>query len=97
MRRIASVIAVTAAAVAAVPAAASAAPNPFPGDKPSTYGACVAFEAMAGEHPMLFTQRSSPLTIFGSEGEKIVGPTPGPDEFTMSCLIDFGRGQDPLK
>jgi hypothetical protein len=90
MRRITSLIAVAVAAVAAVPAAASAAPNPFPGDKPSTYGACVAYEAMAGEHPMLFTGRTSPLTIFGSNGEKIVGPTPGAGEDTMSCLIEFG-------
>jgi hypothetical protein len=94
MRRITSIVAVTVAAVAAVPAVASAASNPFPGDKPSTYGACVAYEAMAGEHPMLFTQQTSPATLFGSEGQKTVGQQ-HPDGDVMSCLIDFGAGQAP--
>ena len=97
MRRITAVLAVTVAAAAAVPTAASAGMPSYAGEKPSTYGKCVAYEAMAGLDPVSdFTRRTSPLTIFGSEGEKIVGPTPRPDETTMSCLIDFGRGQDPV-
>jgi hypothetical protein len=52
---------------------------------------------MAGVDPLSdFTRRTSPLTIFGSEREKIVGPNPRLDETTMSCLIDFGRGQAPV-
>src|SRR5262245_45608093 len=88
MSRITSLVAVTAAA-AAVPAAASAAPNPFPGEKPSNYGACVAYEAMAGVHPSEFTQQTSPATLFGTEGQKTVGQQ-HPDGDIMSCLIYFG-------
>jgi hypothetical protein len=90
MRRITALLAVTVAAAAAVPSAASAAPPSYAGEKPSNYGSCVAYEAMAGLEPVSdFTRRTSPLTIFGSEGEKIVGPN-RPDETTMSCLIEFG-------
>jgi hypothetical protein len=94
MRRFTAVLAVTVAAVAAVPTAASAGMPSYAGEKPSTYGKCVAYEAMAGLDPVSdFTGRTSPLTIVGSDGEKLVGPTPGPDDTTMSCLIDFGVGQ----
>jgi hypothetical protein len=93
MRRITALLAVTVAATAAVPAAASAEMPAYAGEKPSNYGSCVAYEAMAGLDPVSdFTHRTSPLTIFGSEGEKIVGPSSRPGEDTMSCLIDFGAG-----
>ena len=91
MRRITAVLALTVAAAAAVPTAASAAMPSYAGEKPSSYGACVAYEAMAGLDPVSdFTGRTSPLTIFGSNGEKIVGPNPGPEDITMSCLINWG-------
>ena len=94
MRRITAVLAATVAAAAAVPAAASAEMPSYAGEKPSNYGKCVAYEAMAGLDPVPdFIHRTSPLIIFGSDGEKIVGPAPGPDDVTMSCLIDFGVGQ----
>jgi hypothetical protein len=97
MRRFTSVLAVAVTAAAAVPTAASPEMPSYAGEKPSTYGKCVAYEAMAGLDPVSdFTRRTSPLTIFGSNGEKIVGPTPRPDDTTMSCLIDFGHGQDPV-
>ena len=91
MRRITAVLAVTVAAAAALPTAASAGMPSYAGEKPSNYGSCVAYEAMAGLDPVAdFTRRTSPLTIFGSNGEKIVGPSPRGEEITMSCLIDFG-------
>ena len=91
MRRITALLAVTVAAAAAVPAAASAEMPSYAGEKPSNYGSCVAYEAMAGLDPVAdFTQGTSPLTIFGSEGEKIVGPSARPGEDVMSCLIEFG-------
>jgi hypothetical protein len=97
MRRITALLAVTVAAAAAVPTAASAGMPSYAGEKPSNYGSCVAYEAMADLDSVSdFTGRTSPLTIFGSEGEKIVGPNPGLDETTMSCLIDFGHGQEPV-
>jgi hypothetical protein len=91
MRRITAVLALTVAAAAAVPTAASADRPSYAGEKPSNYGSCVAYEAMAGLDPVSdFTRRTSPLTIFGSNGEKIVGPSPRGDDIVMSCLIDFG-------
>ena len=91
MRRITAVLAVTVAAAAAVPTAASADRPSYAGEKPSNYGSCVAYEAMAGlDHVSDFTRRTSPLTIFGSNGEKIVGPSPRGEEIVMSCLINFG-------
>jgi hypothetical protein len=91
MRRITAVLALTVATAAAVPTAASAAMPSYAGEKPSNYGSCVAYEAMAGLDPVQdFTGRTSPLTIFGSNGEKIVGPNPGPEDTTMSCLINWG-------
>jgi hypothetical protein len=91
MRRITTLLAVTAAAAAVVPSAASAAPPSYAGEKPSNYGSCVAYEAMAGLDPVRdFTGRTSPLTIFGWDADKIVGPNPMPGDTTMSCLINFG-------
>jgi hypothetical protein len=78
-RRTTALLAVTVAAAAAVPTAASAGMPSFAGEQPSNYGKCVADEAMAGLDPVSdFTARTSPLTIFGSKGEKIVGPNPVP-------------------
>ena len=91
MRRITTLLAVTVAAAAAVPTAASASMPAYAGEEPSNYGSCVAYEAMAGLEPVSdFTRRTSPLTIFGSNGEKIVGPSPRGEDTVMSCLIDFG-------
>ena len=91
MRRSTALLAVTVAAAAAVPSAASAGMPSYAGEKPSNYGSCVAYEAMAGLDPVSdFTARTSPLTIFGSNGETIVGPNPRADDTTMSCLIYFG-------
>lgn len=91
MRRITALLALTVAAAAAVPTAASAAVPSYAGEKPSNYGSCVAYEAMAGLDSVKdFTGRTSPLTIFGSNGEKIVGPNPRGEEIVMSCLINFG-------
>ena len=91
MRRTTALLAVTVAAAAALPSAASAGMPSYAGEKPSNYGSCVAYEAMAGLDPVSdFTARTSPLTIFGSNGEKIVGPNPRADDTTMSCLIYFG-------
>ena len=43
---------------------------------------------MAGLDPVKdFTGRTSPLTIFGTGGEKIVGPSPRGEDTVMSCLI----------
>jgi hypothetical protein len=35
------------------------------------------------------------VAAFGTEGQKTVGQK-HPDGDIMSCLIDFGRGQDPV-
>lgn len=95
MRRLTTILAV-AAATAALPTAASAAPNPnpTPGEKPGTYGSCIAWEAMFGDaHVSDFIQRTSPIVTLGWNGEKTLGPTyPDPDETTMACVIDFGAG-----
>ena len=91
MRRITALLALTVAAAAAVPTASSAEAPSYAGEKPSKYGSCVAYEAMAGTDPVPdFTGRTSPLTIFGTGGEKIVGPDPRGDDTVMSCLIHFG-------
>jgi hypothetical protein len=48
MRRFTALLAVTVAAAAAVPTAASAGQPSYAGEKPSSYGSCVEYEAMAG-------------------------------------------------
>ena len=92
MRRLTTLLAM-AAVSAAIPASASAAPPVWAGEKPGTYGSCVAWEAMFGDQPVPdFIERTSPVTVLGFNGEKVVGPNPGDDEITMGCVIDFGGG-----
>jgi hypothetical protein len=51
----------------------------------------VAYEAMFIDSPVSeFTQGTSPITVFGSEGERIEGQK-YPDNVTMACVIDLGR------
>lgn len=93
MRRLTTVLAV-AAATAAVPAAASAESPVWAGEKPGTYGSCVAYEAMANDPPVRdFHQSHEPITVLGSSGEKVVGKMyPDPEETLIGCVIDFGAG-----
>jgi hypothetical protein len=92
MRRLTTLLAI-AAVSAAIPATASAEPPVWAGEKPGTYGSCVAWEAMFGDQPVPdFIERTSPVTVLGFNGEKVVGPTPADDEITMGCVIDFGGG-----
>jgi len=92
MRRLITTLAAAAVAAAAIPAGASAEPPVWAGEKPGTYGSCVAYEAMFGNEPVRdFIQATSPITVLGPNGEKVVGPMyPDPDETTMGCVIDFG-------
>jgi len=91
MRRLTAVLAVSAVAI---PTSASAAPPVWAGEKPGTYGSCLAWEAMFGNEPVRdFIQRTEPVTVLGFNGEKVVGKMyPDPDETTMGCVIDFGAG-----
>lgn len=94
MRRITTVLAVAAVSAAAVPADASAEPPVWAGEKPGTYGSCVAYEAMANDPPVHdFHQSHEPITVLGPSGEKVVGKmSPDPDETVIGCVIDFGAG-----
>ena len=92
MRRVTTVLAVAAAATAAVPAAASAEPPVWAGEKPGTYGSCVAYEAMSSDAPVPnFIEATEPITVLGPSGERVVGKMyPDPEQTTMGCVIDFG-------
>ena len=94
MRRITTVLAVAAVSAAAIPTAASATPPVWAGEKPGTYGSCVAWEAMFGNEPVRdFHQSHEPITVLGLSGEKVVGKMyPDPEETVIGCVIDFGAG-----
>ena len=94
MRRLTAVLSVAAVTMAAVPAAASAEPPIWAGEKPGTYGSCVAYEAMANAPPVRdFHPSHQPITVLGPSGEKVVGKMyPDPDETMIGCVIDFGAG-----
>jgi hypothetical protein len=79
MRRFTAVLAVTVAAVAAVPTAASAGMPSYAGEKPSTYGKCVAYEAMAGLDPVSdFTGRSRRSRFSAATARRSWGRPPVP-------------------
>ena len=91
MRRVTTVLAL-ALATAPVPATASAEPPVWAGEKPGNYGSCVAWEAMFGDAPVSeFHRTHSPAVTLGFNGEKTLGPN-NPDETSMACVIDFGKG-----
>jgi hypothetical protein len=92
MRRLTAVLAVAAATAAAIPAAASAEPPVWAGEKPGTYGSCVAYEAMSSDAPVRdFIAATEPITVIGTSGEKVVGKMfPDPEQTTMGCVINFG-------
>lgn len=47
---------------------------------------------MFGDYPVSeFHRTHSPAVTLGFNGEKTLGPS-NPDETSMACVIDFGKG-----